>query len=156
MTEVARRVTIRVEPLTAEAYAPFGTLVTPERQLLWIDPGQYTARLMTLEPLAKEIRHINRHPDHIQLFVPSNDRPFYLVVAPAEMTAASFDPARIRIFLNDGTQSITFGKNVWHIAPRAVDGELTVVVNVQGSRQFEFQEDLDMSKVLGTVIEVAR
>ncbi|TAK20389.1 MAG: hypothetical protein EPO26_17600 [Chloroflexota bacterium] len=155
MTETARHVRVQIEQLTAEAFAPFGVIVDESRRLLHCDPGQYTARVMTLEPIKPTIRRINRHPDHIQLFVPLNGRPFYLVVAPATMSAAGFDPAKVRVFLNDGTRAFTFGVDVWHIAPRAIGGEETTVINVQGSRQFECQEDLDFGATTGVAVEVA-
>ena len=45
-TETKRVIKVKVEPLTAEAYAPYGALVDVGRLQLHCSDGQYTARLM--------------------------------------------------------------------------------------------------------------
>jgi ureidoglycolate lyase len=134
---------IRAEPLTAEAYAPFGTVVAAERHRLHCRPGQYTARLHQLEPVGERFVRINRHLDHEQLFVPLTSGRLLLVVAPKELTEEGFDPGRVRAFVNDGSLAWTYGLGVWHFAPRAVDGP-AAVLNVQGSRYLEHTDIVAM------------
>lgn len=151
----SRIVKVKAEPLTAEAYAPFGEIVDVGRTRLHCGEGQYTARLMTLEPAPTRVKHINRHPDHVQLFVPLDHAPMLLVVAPAHVPGDAFDPESVRVFVNDGSKAFTFGLNVWHIAPRGLaDGAR--VINVQGSRYQELTELIDFEQLTGAVVEIER
>jgi len=137
------RVKIKPVPLTAEAFAPFGTVIEPDRHMLSCTEGEYTARLMTLEPAKATVAHINRHPDHEQLFIPLASRPALIVVAPKELNAEGFDSSQVRAFVADGSKAWTFATNVWHIAPRALaDG--AQVINVQGSEYMEHTELIEL------------
>ena len=156
MTVAASRVLkIKAEPLTAEAYAPFGQIVEPGRCQLHCSDGQYTARLMTLEPAPSRVSKVNRHFDHVQLFVPLDSAPMLLVVAPAHVSGEPFDPNTVRAFVNDGSKAFTFGVGTWHLAPRGlVDG--AQVINVQGSRYMEHTELIDFEEQSGTIVEIGR
>ncbi|HEV8634033.1 MAG TPA: ureidoglycolate lyase [Chloroflexota bacterium] len=134
---------VRAEPLTAEAYAPFGKVVAAPRHRLGCEPGQYTARLMPLEPVPERFVRINRHFDHEQLFVPLSGGPLLLVVAPKELPGEGFDPSQVRAFVNDGGLAWTYGVGVWHFAPRAIGGA-AAVLNVQGSRYLAHTEIVAM------------
>jgi ureidoglycolate hydrolase len=135
--------TIRAEPLTAEAYARFGIVVAASRHRLHCEPGQYTARLHRLDPVGERFVKINRHLDHEQLFVPLTGGPLLLVVAPQELPGSRFDPGQVRAFVNDGSLAWTYGMGVWHFAPRAIGGE-AAVLNVQGSRYLAHTEIVAM------------
>ena len=91
-----RVIKVKVEPLTAEAYAPYGALVDVGRLQLHCSDGQYTARLMALEPASPRITRVNRHFDHTQLFVPLTGEPMLLVVAPPHVSGEEFDPEQVR------------------------------------------------------------
>ena len=148
-TTETRRVPVRAEPLTAEAFAPFGRIVDESQQVLHCDPGQYTARVHTLEPIKPVVERINRHFDHEQLFVPLTDNPLLIVVAPKEMSEADFDPTKVRIFRNDTRQGWTFAVGVWHIAPRTLpDAGEAQVINVQGSQYMAHTEDIAMPRAV--------
>jgi len=151
----SRVVKIKAEPLTAEAYAPFGQIVDASKAPLHCSEGEYTARLMTLEPAPTRVKHINRHPEHIQLFIPLDNAPMLLVVAPAHVSGEAFDPESVRAFVNDGSKAFTFGLNTWHIAPRGLrDG--AQVINVQGSKYQELTELIDFEQLTGAVVEIER
>jgi ureidoglycolate hydrolase len=151
----SRAIKIKAEPLTAEAYAPFGTVVEPGRCHLHCNVGQYTTRLMTLEPAPSRVGRVNRHFDHVQLFVPLSNAPMLIVVAPAHLSGKEFDPAQVRAFTTDGTQAFTFGIGTWHIAPRGLaDGAR--VINVHGSRYLDHTEVIDFGADTGTVVEIER
>jgi ureidoglycolate hydrolase len=151
----SRVVKIKAEPLTAEAYAPFGQIVDAGKTQLHCNDGQYTARLMTLEPAPSRVKHVNRHFDHVQLFIPLNHAPMLLVVAPAHVPGEPFDVDTVRAFVNDGSQAFTFGVGTWHIAPRGlVDG--AQVINVQGSRYMEHTELIDFEASTGAIVEIER
>ena len=57
------------------------------------------------------IRNMERHPLGSQLFFPLHNRPFPVVVAPAEAIPG---PDTIRVFLSDGRQGVNINPGVWH------------------------------------------
>lgn len=154
MTMAAPTVVVTPEPLTAEAFAPFGRVVDAHRHVLHCDPGQYTARLMTLERARGRYGSLNRHPDYEQLFVPLAPHPMLLLVAPRELSGEELEARHVRAFVNDGTKAWTFGLNVWHIAPRAIDRDDAQAINVQGSRYLTLSEDCHFGEQRGTFVEV--
>jgi ureidoglycolate hydrolase len=151
----SRVIKLKAEPLTAEAYAPFGQIVDPGKTQLHCSDGQYTARLMTLEPAPTRVKSVNRHFDHVQLFVPLNNAPMLLIVAPAHVPGEPFDPDTVRVFVNDGSKAFTFGVGTWHMAPRGL-AEGAQVINVQGSRYMEHTELIDFEASTGAIVEIER
>lgn len=153
-TETTRTIRLKAEPLTPEAYAPFGGIVQASTLQLHCSDGQYTARLMTLEPAPTRIGRINRHFDHAQLFVPITNDPMLIVVAPGHVSGERFDPESVRVFTTDGTQAFTFNVGTWHIAPRALNGKTDAkVINVQGSRYEQHTELIDFEQSTGAGVE---
>jgi len=122
---------IVIEPLTSEAFAPFGdviaaagmasfqinygmcdrfhdrarTEVIGDEARIGISVGR--GRPYAL-PLALSL--VERHPLGSQAFVPMTDDPFLVVVAPDEDGI----PGRPRAFLTDGRQGVNYLRNVWH------------------------------------------
>ena len=152
--ETKRVIKVKAEPLTAEAYAPFGNIVEAGRSQLHCSDGQYTARLMELEPAPTRVSRVNRHFDHTQLFIPITNDPMLLVVAPSHVSGEKFDPESVRCFRTEGDVAFTFNVGVWHIAPRALDGQPAKVINVQGSRYMEHTELIDFEELTGATVEV--
>jgi ureidoglycolate hydrolase len=133
MTATADRtqVTVKVQPLTPEAFAPYGRVVQTDRQPLQMQEGQFTARYMTVRRVPEVVDHVNMHTDHSQMFVPLRGDRLVVIVAPPEQKAESFDPNSIAAFLTDGTQTFIFHPGTWHIEPRAADKDTCDVINVQ-------------------------
>lgn len=123
---------IRPEPLTAEAFKPFGDVIeTADRDFFMINNGS-TQRFHRLAevmlgragdrgiisifraqqiPMPMEVKMLERHPQGSQAFVPLKQNPFLVLVAPAGETP---DPAAIRAFITDGTQGVNYHTGVWH------------------------------------------
>jgi ureidoglycolate lyase len=119
------------EPLTAEAFAPFGDVIeaSPDAEQLAINYG-YTTRfndlaridvadggghaivsLFRARPLEPPVLKIfERHPLGSQSFTPLQSRPFLVAAAPAGV----FDPAAIRVFRAAAHQGVNYAKGVWH------------------------------------------
>ncbi|TCK07475.1 ureidoglycolate lyase [Marinobacterium mangrovicola] len=123
---------IRPEPLTAEAFKPFGDVIeTADRDFFMINNGSTQrfhrlARVMLGQagdsgiisifraqqiPMPLEVKMLERHPQGSQAFVPLKQNPFLVLVAPAGETP---DPAAIRAFITDGTQGVNYHTGVWH------------------------------------------
>lgn len=136
-----------VEPLSVEAFAPFGDVIETEgRKHFLINNGstQRFHRLAQVQlsgpddvgiisifraqalamPLA--ITMLERHPQGSQAFMPLLGRPFLIVVAPP---ADQPDPNAIRAFISDGRQGVNYHRGVWHhpvLALHAQDDFLVV------------------------------
>lgn len=119
------------EPLTAEAFAPFGNVIEASDAAAKLDINQGHAirydrlaeidvadgggtgaiSLFRARPLdALVLKQFERHPLGSQSFVPLSGRPYLVAVAPA----GDFDPAGIRLFRAEGHQGVHYRKGVWH------------------------------------------
>ncbi|HLL30525.1 MAG TPA: ureidoglycolate lyase [Allosphingosinicella sp.] len=119
------------EPLTAEAFAPFGSVIEASDEAVKLDINQGHAirfdrladidaadgggtgviSLFRARPLGELVlRGFERHPLGSQTFVPLSGRPYLVAVAPP----GPFDSARIRLFRAEPNQGVHYRKGVWH------------------------------------------
>ena len=119
------------EPLTAEAFAPFGSVIEASDSAVRLDINQGHAirydrlaeadvadgggvavvSLFRARPLAEPVlRGFERHPLGSQTFVPLSGHPYLVAVAPA----GPFDPGAIRLFRAEPRQGVHYRKGVWH------------------------------------------
>ena len=123
--------TIFIEPLTAQAFAPFGQVIQTEgAQHFPINNGKTErfhdlAQVQLAGPNSRPIISIargqpyslpltlamvERHPFGSQAFHPLSNRPFLVIVAPDEKGT----PGRPRAFLTAPGQGINYAINTWH------------------------------------------
>lgn len=124
--------TLRAQPLSAEAFSPFGDVIdaATAAQALDInegfatrfhdlaaidvndDGGRVCVSLFRSRPAAPPVvvRLMERHPLGSQAFIPLERRPFLVVVAPP----GPLRPADIRAFRARGDQGVNYAKGVWH------------------------------------------
>jgi ureidoglycolate lyase len=123
---------MRIEALTRDAFAPFGDVIeacnavrhfpindgSTERyhDLATIDldsAGRAIISIFRGQPRALPfaIAMMERHPLGSQAFIPLNDRPYLVAVAPR---GESFSQADIRVFLARGGQGVNYAAGVWH------------------------------------------
>ena len=161
MTDAANR--LAIEPLTREAFAPFGDVIELEgakqipinlgttiryHDLAKIDVADESGRPLVNvfrgppRTLPFEVTMMERHPLGSQAFVPLNDRPYLVVVAPA----GDLDPAAIRAFVTSGWQGVNYAKGVWH-HPLLALGEVSdfIVVDRGGDGLNLNEQDLPES-----------
>lgn len=119
------------EPLTAEAFARFGSVIEVSDAAVKLDINQghavrYDAlaevdvtdaggaaviSLFRARPLRElALRMFERHPLGSQSFMPLGGRPYLVAVAPA----GEFDAAAIRLFRAEGHQGVHYRKGTWH------------------------------------------
>ena len=135
---------LSIEPLTAEAFAPFGDVIaargeprginygTTQRfhDLARIDCNAEGGRTIvnifrSMPPVFPfEVRVMERHPLSSQAFMPLSGRPFLVVVAPK----GEFDPAAVRAFRAAPGQGVNFTPGTWHHFNLALDGESDFLV----------------------------
>jgi ureidoglycolate lyase len=131
--------TLKVEPLSGTAFAPFGEVLESEgarnyrinegtttrfHDLARIDTtdagGRTIASIFRGQPyrLPMTIRLLERHPLSSQAFMPLERRRWLAVVAPP---ADVPDPKSIRAFVCGGTQGVNYARGVWHHPLIALD-----------------------------------
>lgn len=133
--------TLRTEPLTAEAFAPFGqVLQTPgstdrnanQGTAVRLDrvaglastrggcpPNLAMIRALP-QPLPLKLRLMERHPCSSQAFIPLQCARYLVIVAP---TAAGGGPewSGLRAFVATGGQGINYAVGTWHHPFTALD-----------------------------------
>lgn len=137
--------TIRTEPLTAEAFAPFGDVLevngAPDRLINQDLCGRYHDRarldfgtggragisLFDAVPrvLPYTLDMVERHPEGSQAFLPMTAAPFLVIVAPD----AGGVPGTPRAFLTVPGQGVNYHRGTWHgvLTPLSAPGLFAVV-----------------------------
>lgn len=138
------RLTLPLEPLTGDAFAPFGALVQASgpattvndgyghRYAVDVQPGPAGPGLapclavytVWARPRPIRIDRLERHPHSTQTFWPQAAGPYLVVVAPGDR-AGRPDPAGARAFAADGTAEITYHAGVWHAGLTTLAGTAT-------------------------------
>ncbi len=133
------RVTIPIQPLTREAFVPFGDVIqVAEANHRTINQGwaeRYLdlARLDILErqgrptlgivraeprPMPLHVRIMERHPLASQAFVPLAPRAFLVVVAPPGDAPKA---GQLAAFRTNAGQGVNYARGVWHHPLIALD-----------------------------------
>jgi ureidoglycolate lyase len=127
---------LKAEPLSAEAFAPFGDVIqiaghapriinegTCERfdDLAPVDVLENGGRALISifkaapRPLPFEVKVLERHPLSSQAFYPLDGLPFLVVVAENDGAGKPW-LERIRVFRAAGDQGVSYRRNTWHHA----------------------------------------
>lgn|SRR5690554_5319916 len=137
---------ITIEPLSREAFAPFGQVLTIEgaehfsinngmterfHDLANIEIGGENGRTLISifrgQPyeLPLTLRMVESHPLGSQAFMPLHERPFLVIVAPDE----GGKPGTPRAFLTAPGVGVNLKRNVWHgvLTPLEAEGDFLVV-----------------------------
>jgi len=154
---------LAIEPLTRAAFEPFGDVIELEgakqipinlgttirfHDLCNVDVtdegGRAIVNLFRGQPRALpfEVKMLERHPLGSQAFVPLDDRPYLVVVAPA----GDLDESKIRAFVTRGWQGVNYAKGVWHHPLLALDKVSDfIVVDRSGEGRNLNEQDLSES-----------
>ena len=122
---------LKIQPLTKEAFAPFGAVIEANPASIRLINGGTTERhhaLTEVEAVGENAKVIinlfratprgfpyavdmmERHPFGSQSFSPIDDRPWLVVVAEDE----GGKPGRPQVFRAGGRQGVNYRRNVWH------------------------------------------
>ncbi|MCA3562262.1 MAG: ureidoglycolate lyase [Aestuariivirga sp.] len=140
---------VRPEPLTRDAFRPFGDVIGMEgsahftinqgfterfNDLAFVDVGAEggTANVSLFlgrpRPAPIEVKLMERHPLGSQAFVPLQDRPWLVLVAEDAHDFASY-----RAFACSGRQGVNYARNVWHHPLLALDaGSRFLIIDRKG------------------------
>jgi ureidoglycolate lyase len=137
------------EPLTADAFAPFGSVIEASDDAVKLEINQGHAvrydglaqidvaegggtgviSLFRARPLEELVlRVFERHPLGSQTFVPLSVKPYLVAVAPG----GPFDAAGIRLFRAEPHQGVHYRKGVWHHFLLVLDESDFLVVDRAG------------------------
>ncbi|TVT52625.1 MAG: ureidoglycolate lyase [Azoarcus sp. PHD] len=140
MTTPLPILSLRAEPLSREAFAPFGEVIeasdavkhftinagNTERyhDLANIEPGADGRVIVSIfrgQPRALPFRveMMERHPLASQAFIPMSGKPYLVVVAPAGEAPTA---AQLRVFVARGDQGVNYATGVWHHPLLALGG----------------------------------
>lgn len=134
------------EPLTAEAFRPFGDVIeasdnvrripinygatTRYHDLARIDVedggGHAIVSIFRGKPLTPPLLKIfERHPLGSQSFTPLSGRSYLVAVAPS----GDFDPAAVRLFRAAPHQGVNYAKGTWHhyLLPLEAESDFLVI-----------------------------
>jgi ureidoglycolate lyase len=124
---------VKIEPLTDEAFVPFGQIISvkdraPDFQTAsgtrgWaVDFQSGTPLLMLLHTPYQGLSFtkLERHFSVTQTFLPMGGSPAVVAVAPADSGDRDQvpSPSDVRAFLLDGTKGYVLGHGVWHSLDR--------------------------------------
>ncbi len=136
--------TIRPEPLTAEAFAPFGDVLAAsgdadkiinqglcgrfhDRARLEFTEGRAGISIFDAVPrsLPHDLDMMERHPDGSQAFVPMHQNDWLVIVA----ADADGTPGAPRAFVASQGQGVNFHRGTWHgvLTPLAPPGLFAVI-----------------------------
>ena len=125
---------VRIQPLTAENFAPFGEVIGctgndffhindahTERYHCLVETevkgeakvGISIFRNIKTTTLPLDIHMLERHPNGSQAFIPMQGQKFLIVVAPA-LNDEQPDIEKIHAFISDGTQGVNYRVGTWH------------------------------------------
>ncbi|MCB1122631.1 MAG: ureidoglycolate lyase [Verrucomicrobiae bacterium] len=140
------RTILKIQPLSREAFAPYGDVVELEgRNSFPINDGRADRfdALATVDcegtgnppvislvfarqyDLPETVTFLERHPYGSQAFLPRNFTPFMLVVAaPGEQV----DESTLKAFVTNGRQGINYHRNTWHHVMLTPFGDVEFIV----------------------------
>ncbi len=131
---------ILAEPLTAEAFKPFGAVLEGT-----LAPGRYyvsdtlassrdhapiSLAVATVAPTGArplEVKVLERHAHSSQTFIPLHVSR-YLVLATLDAPGGGPDLTRLRAFVARAGQGVTYAMGTWHHPLTALDGPATFAV----------------------------
>jgi ureidoglycolate lyase len=129
LQQASTAVELVAEPLTAQAFAPFGQVIAgtgdgaerrPFLARMHNGRGQAQPNLTWMriapQPLPVTVAALERHPHSNQSFVPMNGTRQLVVVCPSGAGGEPLLP-QARAFVASGSQGVNYDANVWH-APR--------------------------------------
>jgi len=147
-----KTMTLKAEPLTKEAFAPYGDVIETEGakhfgmnddgmerfyDLANVDvdfdnggkPVISLTQCNKVETLPFHMNCIERHSRGSQAFIPMTKSP--LIVAVSE-PSETVDISKIKVFVSNGKQGINYNKNVWHMPTICLDADQRFVIIDRG------------------------
>ena len=146
---------VRAEPLTREAFEPFGQVIASGDMVMELREGeQFALNVLSYDRRPLVCDHLNRHHRATQALVALAGRPTLVVVAPAALDLSTRDHlTSVRAFVCDGTAGINLALSTWHWGPYPLMDHVDLV-NIQGAGFLDDNEVAHLERDLGVVVTV--
>jgi ureidoglycolate lyase len=136
---------LSLTPATREALEPFGQVlgydesvapmpidfydgaVKVRRMIDFVSDEQTEFPLVSINRRPMDVRWMERHFKHTQGFIPLNNKPFVVVMAPPNDSETP-DLDQVRAFRFDGSSAFFMKLGTWHEFPFALEDETNVIV----------------------------
>jgi len=153
--QLIRTISLTIQPMTPEAFAPYGELISERGQVaLDLDGGAPNVAAQTVEPRPMKFDFLGRHLRSEQCFAPLGGAKSVIAVAPpSEEGDAVPDVNRMAAFLVDGS-AFKLHRGTWHVSAFPVNGSATFLVL---DREKTLEEDFDLRDLktaLGVVVQI--
>ena len=144
-------VKIKVEPLTPEAFEPFGEVIASyEEARPEIEKGGLREKEIPISSKDRRVAHFAYHTDAGQAFYPSRHCPTVFMVGPIK---EKLDPEDLRAFHSDGSLGICVRVGVWHTVPICLEGE-EVYQSIRGDQDYlAHSVEIDFDTEQGLIFE---
>lgn len=154
-TSAASSHSVRAEPLTRAAFAPFGQVLAAGDAVMELRGGEvFHLNVLHYDRRPLRCDHLNRHHKATQALVALAGKPTLLVVAPGDCDFSTRDHlGHVRAFICDGSAGVNLSLGTWHWGPYPLTDEVDLV-NVQGKGFADDNEVAYLERDLGAVIEV--
>ena len=148
-------IVIQAEPLTSEAFSPFGQVIAKGDMTMELRDGErFALNVLSYDRRPLVCDHLNRHHKATQALVALAGRPTLIVVAPPALDFSSRDHLDgVRAFVCDGTAGVNIALSTWHWGPYPLMDHVDLV-NVQGAGFLDDNEVAHLERDLGVTISV--
>jgi ureidoglycolate lyase len=147
---------VRAEPLTPEAFAPFGQVLArePDEAVIGVRDGEeFTLNILSYRHRGLRVDHLNAHHRATQALFPMGRSALFVVAPPGVTFGERSDLDTIRAFVLDGTAGVNLTYGTWHWGPYPIGDEVDLV-NLQGRGFADDNEVAHLERDLGVVVEV--
>ncbi len=147
--------TVRAEPLSEAAFAPFGQVLAAGDAVMELREGEvFHLNVLHYDRQSLRCDHLNRHHKATQALVALGGKATLLVVAAAAYDFSTEDHlAHLRAFVCDGSAGVNLALGTWHWGPFPIT-DYVDLVNVQGQGFADDNEIAYLERDLGVVVEV--
>ena len=152
--KLIRTICLEVQPMTREAFAPFGEMIGTRGPIeIDLDGGQagFVSQMVEERPMVFDF--LGRHRRTEQVFSPLGGAKSIIAVAmPTEGDAP--DPNKMAAFFVDGSSAFKLHRGTWHTSAFPVKDQASfLVVDREGTLDEDY--DLrDLKTALGVVVEI--
>jgi ureidoglycolate lyase len=154
--KLIRTITLEVQPMTPEAFAPYGVLIGKYGAVdLDLDGGVASVAVQRVEARPRTFDFLGRHQRTEQVFIPlGGAKSIIAVAAPSAKHEDLPDVRRMAAFLSDASCAFKLHRGTWHAtAFPLMERASFVVIDRQGTLDQDF--DLrDLKTTLGVVVEI--
>jgi ureidoglycolate lyase len=145
---------IKAEPLTADAFHPFGQVIGMDTVRMKIVNDRFRMGTINIKCQPFRITRLNRHIKSTQALIPLGGKACLVVVAPPTVDLDSPEHLKqVKAFIDDGSYGVNIDLGTWHMALLPLGYEISMV-NIQGEHSGADTDERSFEETLNTVIEI--